>query len=243
MAFRSISEAHDATVTPKPTSLTITKPSGVVDGDVLIAVFVMRYAGSAAPSTITAPTGFTQRAGPVDCRGGPTDGLEVYFYTKIASSEPADYTWSISSGVEGLGGIVIAYSGVDDPLSQDGMDVIATISDEPTLGPTNEAPSVTTTAARDLQICFLLHDDVSDPTQQELDDCFPASLTKRLAIKWDTGIETGFAVVGDRFAGVAGATGVEIFSWDDRIPEPATATIALFNRSRSNKMAAPPLTI
>ena len=66
---------------------TVNVPASVVDGDLM----VMSY--STRNCTITAPAGWTWAA------SGDSSGGEVSaIYYRIASSEPANYTWTLSGG-------------------------------------------------------------------------------------------------------------------------------------------------
>lgn len=71
------------------TNTTVTKPSGVVEGDDMIAV---HYIESAA--TVTAPSGWVAISDRVDL--GSSCYLTVY-HKRAGASEPADYTWTHSS--------------------------------------------------------------------------------------------------------------------------------------------------
>lgn len=88
-------------------SLTITKPSGVVNGDVLVAV--VRAQGTVA-SAVTVPSGWT-RAGAVN---GAADRAQGIFYKLVtdATAEPANYAfggWSSGRSV----GVMRILRGVD----------------------------------------------------------------------------------------------------------------------------------
>lgn len=100
--FRSSNPAANQTAA---TSISITKPSGVLNGDVLIAWI------SPAGSTFvinSVPSGWTQ----ID-QTGPRGTA----YYKVANSEPASYVWGFSASVEATA-IVAAWSGVNqaDPI-------------------------------------------------------------------------------------------------------------------------------
>jgi len=72
-------------------TLTITKPTGTVDGDIMVA-FVMGNGTNIS----TPPSGWTL----LFSNSTSLDGTTTYFYcyTKVASSEPASYDWSMSGG-------------------------------------------------------------------------------------------------------------------------------------------------
>ncbi len=85
----------------------ITKPSGTVDGDFLLAL-VSSTGDPSQTSAPTPPAGWTQ-LGSYGFGGGT--GLAAFF--RQASSEPANWTWTwINTGANaGKGGFVIRFSG------------------------------------------------------------------------------------------------------------------------------------
>ena len=78
----------EAPATLTNTTITITKPAGTVDGDVLIATVAFK-----APVTVTIPAGWTQ------AYGYSASSSSTYVFWKRASSEGASYafTWSAST--------------------------------------------------------------------------------------------------------------------------------------------------
>ncbi len=112
-------------------SLTISKPAGVVDNDVLIAAISVR-GGSA--TTITAPAGWTLVR---RINNGTTLALAIY--RKVASAEGASYAWNFSPARDASGGIQ-AYAGVDTTAPVDVENGQPTPS-----GLSHSTPSVTTT--------------------------------------------------------------------------------------------------
>lgn len=82
------------------TSLVISKPTGVLDGDLLLAINI---SGGAANGTWTGDTGWTEIAD----QGTPANLRVAY---KIASSEGSSYTFTHTQSVL-LGGSIIAYRG------------------------------------------------------------------------------------------------------------------------------------
>lgn len=119
------------------TTITVTKPTGLVDADVLVAYIITSTA--AAPTTV--PSGFSLW-GSVSVSG--VVGLHVY--TKVvatASGEPANYTFS-GFGSGRTTGIVQAFSGVDNTTPRD---VAALSSASNQNATTVVVPSITTTVA------------------------------------------------------------------------------------------------
>jgi hypothetical protein len=84
------------------TTVVITKPTGTVDNDLMVAV-VEGY----LPVTLTAPTGWLLVAGPV----ADSTGLYSWCYQKVASSEGASYTWTWSGAGGALNGSITSFSG------------------------------------------------------------------------------------------------------------------------------------
>src|SRR5690349_15475831 len=91
LAFRSKSTAANGAA---PTSLNVTKPSGVVDGDLLIAFVTI--AGDQTISSV--PSGWTTVGSTTT--GTATGDCTQAVYAKIAASEGSSYTWSFSAGVD-----------------------------------------------------------------------------------------------------------------------------------------------
>jgi hypothetical protein len=84
MSFISKSEA----VTPVTETLTITAPTGLTDGRVMVAALC-----SDSPiQSLTVPTGFTAVTGSPSST--TVDGQTVFVYTKVCSSESGDYAFT-----------------------------------------------------------------------------------------------------------------------------------------------------
>lgn len=102
MALAYRSEAHAKT--PSSTTLTINVPAGVVDTDFLVAKIAARNAAGLGAPTITPPAGWSIiRSTPLVHSVGPNLHLVTYF--RVASSEPANYSWTISTNAGAIGGI------------------------------------------------------------------------------------------------------------------------------------------
>jgi hypothetical protein len=87
---------------PTATSLTLPVPAGIAAGHVMVAALDVR-----GGPTITAPAGWTLVR--LDING--TVVRQAVYY-RVASSEPASYTWTFSSSQAAAGGIA-AFAGVD----------------------------------------------------------------------------------------------------------------------------------
>lgn len=131
--------------------LTITKPSGTANTDLLYA-YIIHGGGT---STFTPPAGWTE----VDTQtvGGTLRGSS---FRKIASGEPSDYTWTWTTNGT-ASGVIFRYSGPADPPVDDN----ATASSD-------TSPSVTTTVDDEtvLRFCF---------TPSNNDFVVPAGTTER----------------------------------------------------------------
>jgi hypothetical protein len=96
--------SSDSNVATNTTSLTINKPAGVVNGDVMVASISFVLSGMTFTSL---PAGWTQ------VRVATNGGSGVAVFVKAASGEPASYTWG-TSGASNLAGGISAYIGVDN---------------------------------------------------------------------------------------------------------------------------------
>lgn len=99
LAFRSKASTSN---TSAGTSLVISKPAGVVDGDLMVAII-----GHATQTTITAPAGWTL----LNTGDGATN-LRSRAYWRTASSEGSSYTWSMGASARNIG-VILAYQGPD----------------------------------------------------------------------------------------------------------------------------------
>ena len=102
--FRSSSFAAN----PVATSLTIPKPAGVADGDVMVAVVDVKVA-----PTVTKPAGWNL----LSTTPNGTNFRQLVYTKTVTGGEPASYQWTFNERRAASGGIV-AYSGVDaaDPV-------------------------------------------------------------------------------------------------------------------------------
>jgi YD repeat-containing protein len=86
------------------TSLTLTKPTGTVEGDVMVAQVAV--AGGSGTSTAT-PSGWTK----IDGKNNSTSVRSVAYYRVATATEPASWSFGFGSSQDAAGGIA-AYSGV-----------------------------------------------------------------------------------------------------------------------------------
>lgn len=105
VAFRSASSQMNVAGTDQG-SVTVTKPAGTAEGDVLLAFTNMG----------DNDTGFSAPAGFVKVGEFDDTGQKSHLYKKIATdSEPANYTWTLSTAQLGTIGVaMVAFSGAHD---------------------------------------------------------------------------------------------------------------------------------
>jgi hypothetical protein len=137
IAFRGGASAGAASGT---LSLTINKPSGTVEGDVMIASIAVRPDTAA----ITAPANWTL-VRRVDNANPNANSLAVY-YKVAGASEPADYTWTFSTSTGSAGGIQ-SFSGVDQ-----GNPIDVESGQNTASGLTHATPSVITTVTNTMLV-------------------------------------------------------------------------------------------
>ena len=89
----------DYTGDTNASSIVLNKPSGVVDGDLMVAIIAWN---SGSAYTLTTLSGWTL------IRNTNTDSanLNISSFYKIASSEGSSYTWSFSNSVEAVGATI-----------------------------------------------------------------------------------------------------------------------------------------
>lgn len=110
-------------------TITITKPTGTVDGDTMVAFIGADTVGSA----IDAPAGWT-RLGTLQVH---TDTLATVF-TKIAASEGASYAFTTTSGGAG-GGSILTFIGPNDVSNPNWGTGTGTSQVAPTITPPDAA--------------------------------------------------------------------------------------------------------
>ena len=93
--------------TSSSSSLSISRPTGVVAGDIMIANIATQGNNIAAAST-----GWTRITG--SALGGSLTKYGTLLYKIAGSSETSSYTFTLGSGTTGGAGAIIAFSGVDN---------------------------------------------------------------------------------------------------------------------------------
>lgn len=160
------------------TSLGIAKPTGVVEGGVMVATVT-----AAGTGAVTTPSGWTV------VKSLTQGSLRQATYYKVAgASEPASYSWSLGSSRAASGGIV-DYSGVNQTVP---VDAIASAGGE---SENAAIPSATTSAANDLVLAVASFATGTTVTSD-------ASTTERIDVK----SSSNTTVVADFAQASAGAT-------------------------------------
>jgi len=126
-------------------SVTVTKPTGVVQGDIMIANVGNYFNGT---NNNASSTGWTVIAGTSIERGRAT-----LLYKIAGASEPADYAFSVTTGSTATAASIVAFSGVNTTTSFDVTAPTAwtTTSTSSTI---NNLPSITTVTAGAAVLAF-----------------------------------------------------------------------------------------
>lgn len=138
----SIHSSTSTTITGGSASVILTKPSGVKNGDLLIAVVASFLSTS---QSVTPPAGWTLIQ---SVTVSTVDILSVY--SKIASSEPASWTWTIGASTGKSGGAVFAVIDYDVTTP---IDAVAAATAGTTQTP-SYANTITPTRAASLLLMF-----------------------------------------------------------------------------------------
>jgi hypothetical protein len=138
MAITAVGTPQSNGVSSASSSITITKPTGLANGDVLIANL------TSDSTTPTEPSGWTSFGGGLH----PSSSWTNFLYYKVitnAGSEPANYTWTVGT-VGPAAGIITAWRGAKTTSTiPDIAEESVTTSGEPNTGPSVTA---TVTAGR-----------------------------------------------------------------------------------------------
>jgi hypothetical protein len=139
-ALSAISHGAQLALRPAPVPLTISKPTGTAQNDVMIASIAVR------PNTvtITPPAGWTL-VRRMDSATGTSNSLAIY-RKAAGASEPASYTWTLSTHTGAAGGIQ-TFTGVDttNPINVENGWATAAAT-------THSTPDVTTTVANTMLV-------------------------------------------------------------------------------------------
>jgi hypothetical protein len=142
-AFRAVASNSLSGTTTGNKTLTINKPAGTVDGDVMLAI-VANVSGVTA--AITAPAGWTS-LGAFTVTETKTEA-----FRKVAASEGASYAFTVGGGDAHIAaGIIASFSGVTltpSPIAADAEQSNTTASTSA------DAPSVTAPTANEILVCM-----------------------------------------------------------------------------------------
>jgi len=138
VAFRA---ANSASVTGTGTSATVTKPTGTVDTDFLIAFQTIGSTG--VESSLTGPAGWANQG------FGGTDGNTgvIQWWTKTASGEPASWTW----GKSNVGNMCVSVLSFSTPAATP-LDGTIVFDQNTTAGTTATSSGLTTNFTNDILV-------------------------------------------------------------------------------------------
>jgi RHS repeat-associated protein len=186
IAYRD--EAH---ATGSASSVTINRPTGAVDGDVLVAHVVVR-----ANPTITPPSGWTHVDTATVTGGALAVKIRAAVYVHTATGgDPTAWTWTFSSTNQ-VAASISAYSGVDPA---DPVDVHATAT-ETSVTTSHDAASVTTT---ETDARLITAYGIAGPTATTP----AASMTERVDIQGGGALLGASAELSDQGLTTTGSTG------------------------------------
>src|SRR5689334_18499080 len=89
MAISFVGSSNVSNGIAQGASAVVPKPAGTVDGD-----FILAFISVGNNNTITAPAGWTELSLTTNFAGAT---LQNRIYWKVASSEPASWTWTFTS--------------------------------------------------------------------------------------------------------------------------------------------------
>lgn len=203
--------ASQASVTPTSgTTITVSKPTGTVDGDVLIGMISVRASSS---PTITAPSGWTLVGSALTSSSTTT----AVYYRVAGTSEPASYQWTSDLAITDAVGLILRYtpSAPTTPpgtIDASGMGSIASPA---------VSPSVTATGNNDRLIALFSTGGTVGSA--------PSGMTQRAAI--DGGFSGAWAY--DELLTADGATGTRTWTGSD---SGGGWTIALLGYQTGNRI-------
>jgi len=188
MAYRSISQN-----TTQSSSLVVTPPSGIVDGDILIAWAV----SDAATGSISWPAGFTEMSG--SPLRSTWSNQSLYVALKVASSESGNYTLTATGGA--IVGGVLAVSGREASVTPHRSSAVANNNG-------NGTPWTITSdafASATSSTCDIIWIAGSDAGDGPVTHTPPAGMTERADISVDFALHTTVATQDAVGSGATGA--------------------------------------
>lgn len=140
IAFRSIAGNSISGTATGTKTLTVNKPAGTVNGDVMVAIVMQSAIGGVVPP---APAGWTVLATQT-----PASNTRADMLYKVASAEGASYNFTVGGGDPYVAvGFVASYSGADAaPIDAVGSQTNASSASA-------VAPSVAPTVTGDMLVC------------------------------------------------------------------------------------------
>lgn len=177
IAFRAVASNTRASDSGGNKTLTISKPAGTVDDDVMIAV-VSNSTNEIDGSFVTPPAGWTSLGAFTRDDGITYNTSEVLY--KIADAEPASYAFTVAGGnANASAGIIASYSGValaPSPIADDAEQANAN-------GTSATAPSVTAVGSEDMLVCcYSAFNSIADNSMSYAP---PAGMTERADVHRD----------------------------------------------------------
>lgn len=127
-------------------ALTVSKPTGTADGDLIV---VNAYLENASNTWSSVGAGFTALR-----RDTHAAGFSVQVFWKIASGEPASWTWTPTTGASWRTVVVASYSGATS-TGGDQVDVEGALTSINNPTTSISVTGVTTTAANDIGLAIL----------------------------------------------------------------------------------------
>ncbi len=177
--------------TTATTTVTLNKPSGTAAGDVLVASFT-----ADKNPTASTPSGWT----PIVNTLNIGSGARVFaYYRVVGSSDPASYSWTLSTAVK-WGGGVTAYRGVNNSTPLDSS--VVTAANTTYTATSIAAPSVTT-ASNNAMLIGGVGFDSSSPAATA-----PSGWTER----WEAA-DAQIAELADKTQATAGASGTATWTF------------------------------
>jgi hypothetical protein len=181
--------ANAATALDTAHALTISKPTGTVNGDFMIAVVGIRSPGDEALEVL-APDGWTLM-GTIE----HTDQHTLFAWKKVANSEPASYQWTWTQDGNAAGGIVSLYD-------HNGFDLMAFAVDTAGAGFSHSTESIETTEANQRLLAFFMLNTASTFTP-------PATFNELYDVASTDATNNITATVSEATQASAGPTGIK----------------------------------
>ena len=215
MALSFVAQATAGSALPADGTVTVSKPTGTTNGDVMFAFITTN-----ADGTLSTPSGWTLIS-TMQIRTGELSGC----YYRVASSEPAEYTFTDTGSTMGAG--IITLRGQNTTV----IDVAAVVGTQVTSGTSIVADSVTTATDGAWLVCWYGGRGVNTYSQ-------PTGMTERY--DFADGLTTYSQAVDTQEIALAGATGTRTTTTSGAISLGARA-ISFGVRPAASAPAAPTL--